>query len=669
MHKRIPFFRLICALLCGILVDTLLCPATKTWYSIIAFIFLFTVVWHRSSPGFQWKNSWIPGLCMFGILIGAGGISNALRSNSRKKVPVITGSSLVFKIREGPKKGTASRRYVASCFQVDDNAVSEKGNSYLYFSNVDTQNIKPGDVLFTTVVPNTIRNNANPGAFDFARHSLRNGIRFTAFLGLLEYVKIGASVHPVEKVLQLVRQKMLSIIRQHINNKRNAGLAEAMLIGYREDMDKHLLMAYTNTGVVHIIAISGLHLGLIFMLIDFWVSAIAGKKRSAVAGLFISLPLLWAFAVLTGSSASVMRSAIMFSFIIIGNAIGKKNSSMNSLLGSAVILLAWNPDILFDIGFQLSYAAVGSILLFEHHIKKSVYLKNKIALYTWSMVSITLAAQVLTTPFAIAHFHRFPTLFLFTNLVAVPLSSIVLLMEILLCLVHPFEGLARIVGAAINTLIEHLNGFVTLMGKISFGNIENIQASNTMIVLIALFSCACYCLIKFPKRLALGTFLLTGLLLPAYHVAECLQIKALRNIHVLNVNGATAIIHRHGRNAVFSASQSLYNNKTKTKELLQQSAVALGITHWKMESLPDAPTIIRIKASSGDMEVLLLSHAKSLSLSDALDETKPTATLFADASTPVWKIKQWEKEAQKLHLRFKSIPELGPITVRCHQTP
>lgn len=603
------------------------------------------------------------------ILISIGGITNLLRSNSRRPVPLIAGTAFLFNITEGPKKGAASKRYVASCFQVDSKTVLKKGKAYLYFSNTDTHDIKPGDLLFTTVVPNRVRKNSNPGAFDFATYSLRNGILFSAFMGLQQYVKIGASVNPVDNALHHIRQKILSIIRRNIENKQHAGLAEAMLIGYREDLDKDLLTAYTNTGVVHIIAISGLHLGLIFMLIDLLVRTIAGKKRSAIAGLMISLPLLWAFAVLTGSSASVIRSAIMFSFLIVGNALGKKNSSMNSLLGSAVILLLWNPDILFDIGFQLSYAAVASILLFDQQIKKSVYLKNKIALYCWSMVSITLAAQVLTTPLVIAHFHRFPTLFLFTNLVAVPLSSMILLMEILLCLIHPLEGLAGMVGAATNGLIQYMNGFVTVMGKIPFGSIENIQISNTMMVFIVLFACACYSLIKFPQKSAMSAFLFTGLLLPVCHVAECLRINQTRSIYILNVNGATAIIHRHGKNAVLTASQSLYNNEIKTKELLYQNAVALGIAHWKMASFPDQPAIIRIESSVANMQWLLLSHAKSVALSQLLDEAKPMVTLFADASTPVWKIKQWEKESQKLHLRFKSIPEEGPITVHCHQTP
>jgi competence protein ComEC len=441
-----------------------------------------------------------------------------------------------------------------------------------------------------------------------------------------------------------------------------------MLIGYREDLDKELLNAYTNTGVVHIIAISGLHLGLIFMLMDLLIRSVAGRKRATWAGLFISLPLLWSFAILTGSSASVIRSAIMFTFIIIGKAIGRKSNGMNSLLGSACMLLLWNPDLRFDLGFQLSYAAVASILMFDQKIKKMVFFKNKSALYLWSMVSITLAAQVLTTPIVIANFHRFPTLFLFTNLVAVPLSSVVLIMEIALCIIHPFDAIATGLGEAINILIQLMNDHVLLMGKIPFGMIDQLHVSNTMMFLICLYAAAWYFLFTSPDRFIFQCLALLGLALPVVYLIESIQASKTKEIHVLNTYGATTIIHRHGPHATLTASASLLDNKKKTKELLRQTGLALGIEHWTIQSFPNDPVMINLQKAQQAKPWILLSHAKSISLNKLKDEIRKETLLLADASTPLWKIKQWEKEAQKLHLRFKSIPEEGPYTIRCHQT-
>ena len=669
MCKRIPFFRIFLAALLGIFLDANYQPSLPAWIIVLSFFFSTTICFFKSSLIIQWKWGWILGSSIIGILIAIGGISNALRSNSRMVYPALDASAVLLNITEGPKQGSASNRYLARVYKADQPMPKPILSSYVYIKKTDSSTIVPGDVLLSITLPQPLKNNANPGAFDFFTYSNRNGIGFTMMLeGPSQYIKMSESASGSKDWTYSVREKILAIIKNNINNKQNAGLAEAMLIGYREDLDKELLNAYTNTGVVHIIAISGLHLGLIFMLMDLFIRSVAGRKKATWAGLFISLPLLWSFAILTGSSASVIRSAIMFSFIIIGNAIGRKSNGMNSLLGSACMLLLWNPDLRFDLGFQLSYAAVASILLFDQGIKKMVFFKNKAALYLWSMVSITLAAQVLTTPIVIANFHRFPTLFLFTNLVAVPLSSLVLIMEIALCIVHPFDAIATGLGSAINILIQLMNDHVLLMGNIPFGMIDQLQVSNTMLLLICLYAAAWYFLFTSPDRFIFLCLALLGLALPVVYLIESMQTSKKKEIHVLNTYGATTIVHRHGQYATLTASASLLDNKKKTKELLRQTGLALGIEHWTIQSFPNEPVMINLQEAQQTKPWVLLCHAKSISLNYLKHEIRKETLMIADASTPLWKIKQWEKEAQKLHLRFKSIPEEGPYTIRCHQT-
>ena len=668
MSKRIPFFRIFLAALLGIFLDANFNPSLSAWMIVLSVFFFILICFVKSTVIIKWKWGWILGISLIGILVAVGGISNALRSNSKKVFNQLGASAVLLNITEGPKQGKASNRYLARVFRADSQPFEPIGTSYVYIKKTDSSNIMPGDVLLSLSIPQALKKNANPGAFDFFTYAKRNGIAFTMMLEPSQFIKLVQANANSKGWIYTIREKILTIIKKHIKSKQNAGLAEAMLIGYREDLDKELLNAYTNTGVVHIIAISGLHLGLIFMLMDLLIRSMAGRKRAAWAGLFISLPLLWSFAILTGSSASVIRSAIMFSFIIVGKAIGRKSNGMNSLLGSAFIMLLWNPDLRFDLGFQLSYAAVASILLFDQKIKKLVFFKNKSALYLWSMVSITLAAQVLTTPLVIAHFHRFPTLFLFTNLVAVPLSSIVLVLEIFLCMVHPFDGIAAGLGAVINTLIQLMNEHVLLMGNIPFGMIDKIQISNAMMFFVCLYAAAWYCLFTSPNRLVFGYLVLLGLVLPVVHLMENIQINKTTEIHVLNSYGAATIIHRHGQYGTLIASADFLENKKKTKELLGQTGIALGIEHWKIQSFPNDPVMISLQQAKEIKPWILLCHAKSISLIHLKDEINKETLILADASTPVWKIKQWEKEAQKLHLRFKSIPEEGPHTIRCHQT-
>jgi len=669
MCKRIPFFRIFLAVLLGIFLDTYLHPSFAAWSLTLIFFGCLTFCIDKKNLARLRIWGWLLGISLLGILVTIGGISNALRSKSQKAYPTIDATTLLLEITEGPKASSASNRYVARIFKAGTDVVDTKLNTYIYIKKTDSSKIIPGDVLLSITIPQPLKNNANPGAFDFFTYAKRNGVGFTLALeGTTQYSRIVQSTTNSKSWMYRIREKILTIIRKHISNKQNAGLAEAMLIGYREDMDKELLNAYTNTGVVHIIAISGLHLGLIFMLMDLLIRTIAGRKRAALAGFFISLPLLWSFAILTGSSASVIRSAVMFSFIIVGKVIGRKSNGMNSLLGSACMLLLWNPDLRFDLGFQLSYAAVASILLFDQEIRKMIFFKNKSAIYLWSMVSITLAAQVLTTPLVIAHFHRFPTLFLFTNLVAVPLSSLVLVMEIALCIIHPFDTMATGLGTAINMLIQLMNDYVLLMGNIPFGMINQLHVSNTMVVMICLYAGAWYLLFKSPDKVIFLSLVFLGPALPVVHLIECIQTSKTKGIHVLNTYGAATIVHRHGQNGILTASASFLENKKKTKELLRQTGLALGIKHWKIAPLPTQPLLINLKVDPENKPWVLLCHGKPISLANLKNEINKESLIMADASTPLWKIKQWEKEAQKLHLRFKSLPEEGPFTIRCHQT-
>jgi hypothetical protein len=189
-----------------------------------------------------------------------------------------------------------------------------------------------------------------------------------------------------------------------------------------------------------------------------------------------------------------------------------------------------------------------------------------------------------------------------------------------------------------------------------------------MILLLSLFFASFYFLFKSPGRFVFLCLILLGLALPMANLIEKVQSKKTRKIHVLNLYGATAIIHQHGHHATLMASASFLDNRQKTKALLDQTGIALGIERWKVQSIPDLPAIVRPRQTMETGPWILLSHGKSIALTNLQDETEKQSLFIADASTPLWKIKQWEKEAQKLHLRFKSIPEEGPFTIRCHQT-
>jgi competence protein ComEC len=282
--------------------------------------------------------------------------------------------------------------------------------------------------------------------------------------------------------IKKLRDQLLTILDTHFPSSDVRGLAKALLVGYRGELDRELSTAYSQTGVVHVIAISGLHLGLIYGLLILILRPfrhIPGFRLAS--GLFI-LFILWVFTLICGASPSVVRSAIMFSFLICGTIMHNKPVAGNMLSASAFVMLAAKPMVVYDIGFQLSYAAVGSLLLYNKSIQSLYTPANGILNMAWSSISTSLAAQILTTPFVLYHFHQFPLLFLLANLVAIPLSGIALLLLMLLCILALLSIPAEWVAGMVEWSIQAMNERIRALAALPFGRWETIPFTISSLV-------------------------------------------------------------------------------------------------------------------------------------------------------------------------------------------
>ena len=259
-----------------------------------------------------------------------------------------------------------------------------------------------------------IKNSGNPGAFNYQRYAAFQGIYHNVFLKDKDWQVVpGNTKNWFYDFVYSARAYVLSVLRNTIHTgKDELGIAQALLIGYTNDLDKDLVQAYSNTGVVHIIAISGMHLGLIYVLLLWIFTKMPLINKSKLVQLILILTCLWLFAFLTGASPSVLRAAVMFSCIAIGKNLKKDVSIFTSLAASALILLCFNPYYLWAVGFQLSYLAVIGIVVFQKPIYNCLYIKNKWIDKVWQLMAVSTAAQLLTFPLCIYYFHQFPNLFL-----------------------------------------------------------------------------------------------------------------------------------------------------------------------------------------------------------------------------------------------------------------
>lgn len=344
-----------------------------------------------------------------------------------------------------------------------------------------------GNYVITTQTIQPVKNSGNPGGFDYAAYSQRQGVTGQLFVrDSTQVILVRDSAFSFKRKIIAWRETILYQLKKYIAGKEEAGLAEALLVGYKEDLDEDLLRSYSNTGVVHVIAVSGMHLALIYWLIQKLLAPLAVVPRTKWISFVIAVSLLWLFSLIAGGAASIVRAAVMFTCLLLGQTLSRKSNIYNTLAASAMLLLCYDPYWLWDAGFQLSYLAVLSIVLFYKPIYNLVYCRYRIMDWLWQLCAVTCAAQILTTPVSIYLFHQFPVCFLFTNLPVVPLSSIILIGEIGLLAAGFSTWLSEYAGMILGWMIRLMNNIIYVIEKFPFAIWDNLNISMVQVLLLYL---------------------------------------------------------------------------------------------------------------------------------------------------------------------------------------
>ncbi len=565
----------------------------------------------------------------------------------------------------------------------NDISIACEGKLLLYFSKDSSVNqLHYGDKIFINKKLQLIKNSGNPGAFNYQRYAAFQLTFHNIFLKEKDWVLLqDKSVNHFQQFIFSARENILSVLQKFISSgKDELGIAEALLIGYTNDLDKDLVQAYSNTGVVHIIAISGMHLALIYAMLVFLFSKLPFINKSKWLQALLILSCLWVFSLLTGGAASVLRSAVMFTFITIGKYFFRQSSIYNSLAASAIVMLCYNPYYLWDVGFQLSYLAVVGIVAFQKPIYNLCYIQNKLLDTVWKATALTTAAQILTFPVCVYYFHQFPLLFLLTNLVAVPLSTAILYAEIFLVAFSWIPFVGQYAGKITAALLWLMNKFILWINELPFAVWDKIPANvvSTWLLYAVVIFMAAWLLNKKRKLLQLSLLCLAGFVFT--HSIISWKVKSQQKIIVYNVPQHQAMDFVDGNNYQFAGDSILLEDGLLQNFHLKPGRIALQLNKRtdslqglfsqgkffqfgnKKILLLDESVSIEPPASKINVDIIVISKNPKLYIPSLAKVFNCQAIVF-DASNSLWKIGKWKEDCDKLNLRHYSIPEQGAFVM------
>lgn len=554
--------------------------------------------------------------------------------------------------------------------------VTPWGKVLLYFTGSKTDSAIQTEtelLLFKQPVPITAT--GNPGGFNFKAYAAAQQIHHQVLLHPSQFRITGKrSAGKMAAWMAMLKEKILKTLNRYIPGNKEAAVAEALLIGYRKNLDKELLQAYSNTGVVHIIAISGMHLGMIYGLLLVLLKPLQGNGIRWLKPLIVLL-IIWSFSLLTGASASIIRAAIMFSFVIAGTQLNRSAPLLNSLAAAACCMLCFNPQLLWDIGFQLSYAAVAGIHFFARPLTRLLYTPNRLLQQCGKMVAITLAAQILTLPLLLYYFHQFPYLFLLTNFIAIPLSGIILYGEILLLVISPFPAIATYIGQYTGFLLKLMNQVISNAALIPFGVSEQIQINLAQVVLLYLLIALLASWLMLKKSRLLLAAAATLMMFSGMDAYEKILSLKQQKLIVYSIPKTTAIDILEGNRYRYLGSPALSQNPAQVRNYLTPTRTLYRATTASIHTntIVRAPfifsnnkTILIVRPGlpfptrrlTEKIDLVILCDNPNIQLDEIHRYTNSKYYVF-DCSNDLWKIEKWKKEAENLHLRRHSVPDSG----------
>ena len=568
------------------------------------------------------------------------------------------------KIREVLKPTSYSNRYVVDVRLFENRKVTGK---VLLSSTVDSSNqlFNVDDELTFFGALDSIKPPLNPYQFDYRKYLNGLGISHQIRLQSHNFFASGNPSKTIYGRAAATRNFIINKLKKANFGTEELGVIQALLLGQRNDISAETYDNYKNAGAVHILAVSGLHIGVLLFLLQFLLRPLERLPRGRTLKLVVIVGLLWGFALLAGLSASIVRAVTMFSFVAYALYLNRPSNTFNILaLSMFFILLVLDPNLLFHVGFQMSYAAVLAIVWLYPLMQQLWRPKSRVIRYFWQLLSVSIAAQLGVLPISLFYFHQFPGLFFISNLVIVPALGIILGMGILIIILATLNRLPNFLVSIYDALIGWMNTIVSWVAKQEAFVFKNISFDALQLILAYAIICSAVLFFTKPnfKRALPLALAIMGFQIWLIHLDYKTHQKEA--IFLMHQARNSALLYQNGENLIVAAQDA-----DRVARMVTDYQVAERITHitydsmqnsyrWGNKSIFVMDSLAIYPAKKLPLDYLVLTQSPRVNLERVLDSIEPKL-IIADGNNYRSYIDRWSKTCKKRKLPFHYTGEKG----------
>jgi competence protein ComEC len=659
--QYVPLHFLVCYIL-GVLLNLYFSIINNNIVTFFVSICTFTIVL------FFLKNRKFITLCslllFFSIGVFSSFINNDKNASTYFEKYATKNQTSILQIKKKLKSTAYYNKFEATLIQV--NNIKTIGKILVNIKKDSLQKqIHIDDKIVTKSSLVTILKPKNPNQFSYKNYLAHQQIYKQVFLTDNQFLIKRDDKFSLARIVENSKNAIKGSLNNYSFSKDELSILYALFLGEKQLISQELKANYSKAGVIHILAISGLHVGILVIIFLFLLKPIEYLKNGVTHKLLITIILLWSFAIFTGLSASVVRAVTMYSFVAIGQLINRKTPIYFSLITSILVLLLIKPLFLFDVGFQLSYCAVFSIVWIQPTLRKLYKPKYKIVKYFLDLITVSTAAQLGVLPLSIFYFNQVPGLFLVANLVVIPTLFLVLILGIATIISSLFFSLPEPFIRLFSWLISSLNSFVNWVSDQEVFLLKKLYISSFLMLCIYAIIIASILIIK-KRTTKRFVFLSFGIISFQFvFILEKHQKNTTRELLVFYKPKTSIVVKRNGNRLVSNKNAAFLKEDYATKSYIESEKITkIDAIDFKNIFAIDKQPVLLIDSlgiynvTGLEKPIVILQHSPKINVQRMIKTLQPQL-IIADASNYKNYVKQWQEIAEKQKTPFYNVSEKG----------